>query len=219
MPKKLALTGPQLAELTQAALDNSVQLLEDARVLINAERWPRAYALSVLAGEEFGKFYSCVVAFSYKHEDEPRWQKFWKDFTRHEPKFTNWAGQFVDSLDWSPPGTDDDGAWLEAWNKRHELAAVGLKEKMSALYVDFESNQTKTPSRSITADAAKSMFHTVSTVVEQAKNIFKGDLTPMIEIADRLRGKIARLESANTQDEREAASKELLAEIGVNLDK
>jgi hypothetical protein len=38
------LNRPQLAALAQAALDNAVELLDDARILLVMRRWPRASA-------------------------------------------------------------------------------------------------------------------------------------------------------------------------------
>ncbi len=44
-----------LHQLALAAEANARELINDAEVLLAAGRWPRAYALAVLAHEEFGK--------------------------------------------------------------------------------------------------------------------------------------------------------------------
>ncbi len=44
-----------LLQLALAAEANARELINDAEVLLAAGRWPRAYALAVLAHEEFGK--------------------------------------------------------------------------------------------------------------------------------------------------------------------
>ena len=44
-----------LVQLALAAEENARELINDAEVLLAAARWPRAYALAVLAHEEFGK--------------------------------------------------------------------------------------------------------------------------------------------------------------------
>lgn len=46
---------PDLHRFWQAAESNARELIDDAEILLKRERWPRAYALAVLAYEEFGK--------------------------------------------------------------------------------------------------------------------------------------------------------------------
>ncbi len=65
----LQLTPPLLGSLARAALDNASDLLADASVLLQAGRYPRAFALSVLAAEEFGKHMQCVSACALDLED------------------------------------------------------------------------------------------------------------------------------------------------------
>jgi len=48
-------TAGQLRQLAQAAAQNAVDLAADARLLLDAGRFPRAYALAALALEELGK--------------------------------------------------------------------------------------------------------------------------------------------------------------------
>jgi len=48
-----------LIEFCHAAEANARDLISDAEVLLEKERWPRAFALAVLAQEEFGK---CLMA-------------------------------------------------------------------------------------------------------------------------------------------------------------
>ncbi|WP_460396987.1 AbiV family abortive infection protein, partial [Actinophytocola sediminis] len=92
MPKPSpALTRPQLAQLTRAALDNSGALLDDARLLFTFKLWPRAHVLAILAEEEFGKFYLCIMAgLQLESADAATWTKFWSKFSDHQPKFAAW---------------------------------------------------------------------------------------------------------------------------------
>jgi len=46
---------PALHEFWQAAEANAQDLISDAEALLAMQRWPRAFALAVLADEEFGK--------------------------------------------------------------------------------------------------------------------------------------------------------------------
>ncbi len=48
-------TAGQLRQLAQAAAQNATDLAADARLLLDAGRFPRAYALATLALEELGK--------------------------------------------------------------------------------------------------------------------------------------------------------------------
>jgi AbiV family abortive infection protein len=145
--KQQPLSSTQLAQLARAALDNASGLLSDARVLLEAGRWPRAYALVILSAEEFGKFYSCVVAAAYEPDDVAAWASFWRDFTSHRPKFTAWTGQFVDLLDWGPVGSEGDAEWKRAWDDRKHTVEVGLNGKLASLYVDFKNGKVKYPKR------------------------------------------------------------------------
>lgn len=49
----------QLRQLAHAARDNAAGLVADARLLLDAGRYPRAYALATLAFEELGKMLLC----------------------------------------------------------------------------------------------------------------------------------------------------------------
>lgn len=57
-----------LHQLALAAEANARELVNDAEVLLAAGRWPRAYALAVLAHEEFGKGLM-AVALATAHPD------------------------------------------------------------------------------------------------------------------------------------------------------
>lgn len=54
------LTLEDLRLLAPAAARNARDLLADAEILLENQRWPRAHALAVLAGEEAAKAYACV---------------------------------------------------------------------------------------------------------------------------------------------------------------
>jgi AbiV family abortive infection protein len=54
------LTIQDLRLLAPAAAMNARDLLADAEILLQHQRWPRAHALAVLAGEEAAKAYTCI---------------------------------------------------------------------------------------------------------------------------------------------------------------
>jgi len=77
-----SLTNDQLHDLARAAGENALDLISDARLLLDADRFPRAYALAVLALEEVGKVELCgeVVAGELDQRD------FRREWRHHDPK-------------------------------------------------------------------------------------------------------------------------------------
>lgn len=51
-----------LLALMHALLANASDLVDDAELLLENARFPRAYALAALGGEELGKIYLCLDA-------------------------------------------------------------------------------------------------------------------------------------------------------------
>jgi len=72
-----------LLALFRAALSNGNDLLDDALVLADADRFPRAYALAVLAWEELSKAELCLMPLLLP-EITP--EDFWQRFRDHEGK-------------------------------------------------------------------------------------------------------------------------------------
>lgn len=102
-----SLTDDQINELARAAGGNAVSLVADARLLLDAGRYPRAYALAVLALEELGKVELCgeVLAGELEQRD------FRRAWSRHDPKL--WRAHlpgilFASTLDriFASPDTD-----------------------------------------------------------------------------------------------------------------
>ncbi len=85
-PKRELASGEVVSGLTAITL-NAAALLEDARVLSRANRFPRAGALTVLALEELGKvpvLFGTGVAGHVGHEQS--WAEFWRDYVHHLTK-------------------------------------------------------------------------------------------------------------------------------------
>ena len=51
-----------LGDLAVTAAANGRRLLDDAEILLKRGRWPTAYSLAVLAFEEAGKSWLCIIA-------------------------------------------------------------------------------------------------------------------------------------------------------------
>ncbi|MFD1554246.1 AbiV family abortive infection protein [Paraburkholderia silviterrae] len=93
MGKKLSqfqgrLTLEQIAEGMNAASRNAIRLVEDAQVLLAAERYPSALALAILAIEEAGKLYILPGMVTVK--DDQQLAKLWKDCRSHTKKNVAW---------------------------------------------------------------------------------------------------------------------------------
>src|SRR3712207_4707510 len=85
------LTLEQLFEGIQVILNNAQSLSEDATLLFEAGRYPRAASLAILSIEEFGKIF--IVAKMAISEDKETLAGLWKDFQRHTAK--NFPGVIV----------------------------------------------------------------------------------------------------------------------------
>ncbi|MER5387633.1 AbiV family abortive infection protein [Saccharopolyspora sp. NPDC002686] len=192
MPKGARrLTRPQLTALAQAALDNAVELLDDARILLAMQRWPRACSLAILAAEEYGKFYlSVVTALQLETATKETWTKFWKEFGGHQPKYTNLVEQFVDGQEWGPAGGPGDAEWLIAWNSRSGRAADSDKLKQMGFYVDVDrgTGAVLTPAQSIDEDIAIQQVELVESVVRQQATLFSDGLTFLATPPPQLEG-------------------------------
>src|SRR4051812_47269225 len=88
------LTPKQLFEGIQVTLNNSKSLYEDAVLLFEAERYPRAASLAILSIEEVGKAY--ILGMMAISDDNEELTKLWKNFTRHTSK--NFLGVIINRL-------------------------------------------------------------------------------------------------------------------------
>jgi AbiV family abortive infection protein len=158
---KPPLTPGQLATFAQAALTNATELLSDAKVLLDAQRWPRAYALAVLAAEEYGKFHTCVHATRLDPDSAEDWSTFWKSLAWHGAKFDKWHAALVDVGHYGTLYEE----WLEAWSTRDTLNQIALGGKLAALYVDFTNGAAIEPRHSFAAEDARRMVALVDKVI------------------------------------------------------
>jgi AbiV family abortive infection protein len=77
------LTDEQLRQLSGGCLANAVDLLNEALILVDEDRLPRAVFLSLLAFEELLKSRYCEMTLT----DD--WPAFWKGFRDHKTKLEN----------------------------------------------------------------------------------------------------------------------------------
>lgn len=75
-------TAGQLRHLAHAAAQNAGDLAADARLLLEAGRFPRAHALAVLALEELGKMVLCHEVLDGELDDDG----FRREWSKHPSK-------------------------------------------------------------------------------------------------------------------------------------
>jgi AbiV family abortive infection protein len=119
-----------LGELARLALVNAAELAGDAQVLLDAERYPRAFALATLAAEELGKHYLCVSWSGFDPADRKVWRRFWTAFYGHTPKLENWIGYVIDLVD------IEYESWQEMWKplpegtqSQHEVKLLASRHR------------------------------------------------------------------------------------------
>lgn len=127
-----------LGEVARATLDNAVSLVDDARLLLSHARYPRTYALAILAMEEFGKYLSCVGAAAVDQGNFHYWDKFYQNLKSHAAKYClAWV-----TLTAAMPtaiGTSLQTQLVDKTREEQEL-------KIRALYVDMKGGQVLNPS-------------------------------------------------------------------------
>jgi AbiV family abortive infection protein len=122
-------------KLARAALSNATDLLSDARVLADAGRFPRAYALATLACEELGKQQQCLRAVWLPCTGEG----FWRGFTRHTAKLSH--VQALTVFD-----SEEQISSPDIFNQRvRQQTRSAHQRKLRGLYVDYADGTTQLP--------------------------------------------------------------------------
>ncbi len=85
---KASLTADQVAEGMTAANRNAKRLLEDAKLLLDARRFPSAAALSILSIEESGK--NSVLRGLALANSADELKRGWRDYRSHTKKNVAW---------------------------------------------------------------------------------------------------------------------------------
>lgn len=82
------LTAQQAAEGIALARSNAARLIQDAEILLEANRHPSAIALAILAIEELGKVQ--VLKIIVLQANEATLKQAWKDYRSHRAKNVQW---------------------------------------------------------------------------------------------------------------------------------
>lgn len=121
-------------QLARALLNNGDALIEDAELLLDHRRYPRAAALALMALEELSKVHLCLEAIINQTPVPEARSKAWTD---HKGKFEGARALELAFLDEAP---DLDRADVQ------ESIARDQRTKLACLYVDHFRGQIHTPS-------------------------------------------------------------------------
>jgi AbiV family abortive infection protein len=141
---------PQLWQLRRACIQNSLELLKEARILRKHRRYARAFALAHMAYEEFGKGQIVSDYITGVASEE----EFWSAFRSHELKASYNRRKIVLHMDRSrPPTVEYD----------QKSARDFFRLRMDALYVDCAKDYTPSiPKALINSKEAKAAIDQVT---------------------------------------------------------
>jgi AbiV family abortive infection protein len=152
-----------LLTLFRAGLGNAHDLLDEAKILFEARRWPRAHVLATLAHEELGKAHTCLLAVVLPADVTS--EDFWGVFGDHERKLRRVQG-FAELMrpGTLPPIAEVAGRVLSGSATAHDLRLRGL-------FVGYKKGRVLLPS-AITEKAARNKISQVHAALAFADAAF-----------------------------------------------
>ncbi|MCL6099491.1 MAG: AbiV family abortive infection protein [Bacteroidetes bacterium] len=137
---------PQLWDLRRSCIKNSIELLNDAKLLYKHRRYPRAFALAFTSYEEFGKGQLVSDYITGVASEE----EFWLSFRSHDLKTSYNNRKIVIN-------TDRTSSWTVEYNNNN--AKTFFRLRMDSLYVDCSKDYTPSiPQKQISAKTAKQII-------------------------------------------------------------
>jgi len=157
----------ELAKGIQLCVENAADLIEDARLLFNKNRFARCFSLCVLAMEEIGKIEVIARGVLISKTDEKKWKRFEKNFKSHEIKQAHAiVMQFAETL-------RSEGAK----GVKQRLSAPGRftldQAKQLSFYVDFLDGKFVSPRTMISKDLGREALARAGKTVRQYANLSK----------------------------------------------
>jgi len=157
-----------LGELAITVTKNSRRLLDDADLLLKRGRWPTAYSLAVLAFEEAGKAWLCVIAMMVPAD------------TREEYPFAGMIGAHLDKLMAAHAMAHMDAFLRGGANAPKSMVAVGEeletlarehnRAKQRGLYADLSNSVIWSPDQVTRSEAAR-MIATVRGLLDHGGHL------------------------------------------------
>lgn len=141
-----------IVDLVRASLFNARDLLEEARILLESDRAPRAHALATLAFEEIGKANLCVLALVPTENISAR--EFWSSWRSHEKKLTQAHGLLKMIV------TESASSLTKAYAQLDSAASSDHLRKMRGFYVDYSDEGVALPA-AVTAGEARQLIDAV----------------------------------------------------------
>lgn len=174
----------------QVCLDNASATLDDARFLLSGERFNRAFALAVLAQEEFAKcFMLCTCTL------QPRWDvAIWKALRQHERKqalvevmerYINWFARHnafalrlnESALIQAPISYTPQPEEFAAWHSEVRKSVIDKgsidRAKQDAFYVAIGKNGKVSSTPCCTREQAVAQLQKATTFQQVASNQLK----------------------------------------------
>lgn len=152
-----------LGDLALAATRNARRLLGDAELLLKRGRFPSAYSLAVLAFEEAGKAWMCIMAMMVPDNIRPEWP-YGELMAKHADKLMA-AHVMADMLASASSGRDMIASLAEVGENLEKLARDHDKAKQRGFYADLLDGAVCEPT-SIKLDMARQMVGTVRSLLD-----------------------------------------------------
>jgi AbiV family abortive infection protein len=140
-------------KLYTAAHNNALGLLDEAEILFEKGRYPRAYFLAFTGLEEIAKSQIAAdVVTGFTEEGE-----FWKVFRDHKKKIGRMA--------WA---SNDAAHYLDLEQETYlDIEHPSTSRRMNALHVHFEEGNVKSPKDLISEDDARAIIHTLRVAIDR----------------------------------------------------
>jgi AbiV family abortive infection protein len=157
-----------LGAFALAAARNARRLLDDAELLLKRGRWPSAYSLAVLAFEEAGKAWMCVIAMMVPDDVRPEWP-YGELITKHVDKLMA-AHVMAHMLASASKGEDVIASLVDVGENLEELAREHNQAKQRGLYADLLDGTVWDPV-SVTKDEARRMVFIVRSLLDHGGHL------------------------------------------------
>jgi AbiV family abortive infection protein len=139
-------------QLYTVAHNNAAQLLADAEILFERQRYARAYSLAFTALEELSKSQLAAdVATEYISEED-----FQKVFLKHEKKIERMAWATKDAEDY----LSSDGTYVV-------VQKPTFTTRNDAMYVNLKDGKVYSPADVIGREEAEGIIHTVNVAIQR----------------------------------------------------
>ncbi len=158
----LKLSPEKLFKGREKALNNALEIYEDAKILFDAKKWARSFFLIQIATEELGKYGIIVTSTISAIHGSLDWRRFWRRFKDHKNKTRHILlledlHSFIYNSQKELINTEDNTKY----------AALQENIKMQSLYCDVDENGTFfTPSELMTKELCNSSLQLLSHRIE-----------------------------------------------------